>query len=133
MLAASRWGHAEIAQILLDNGADVNVPVTALDNALIHACQMSNEKLVKILLDKGADANASGGYSLQSAVQLASERGSGNIVEMLVAKGAVMPGEGMKIPICKGEPDPLAKSDGPDPEAGIAVPPAHGTTSPTPK
>ena len=131
--AASRWGHAEIAQILLDNGADVNVPVTALDNALIHACQMSNEKLVKILLDKGADANASGGYSLQSAVQLASERGSGNIVEMLVAKGAVMLGEGMKIPICKGEPDPLAKSDGPDPEAGIAVPPAHGTTSPTPK
>ena len=130
LLAALDQERAEVVQFLLDNGADVNVPVTALDSALIHACQMSNEKLVKIFLDKGADANALSGYYRQSAVQIASERGSRSIVEMLVAKGAAMTGEGMKFLICKGEPDPLATSDGPDPEA-IAVPLAHGTISPT--
>lgn len=44
--------------------------------------------MVKMLLDRGADVNAG-----CSALRIASRFGHGNIVEMLLAKGAVMPEE----------------------------------------
>jgi ankyrin repeat protein len=54
---SSRWGHVEIARVLLEHGAD-----TAAGN-YIHLCPLrlailgGHEKLVQVLLEHGADAN----------------------------------------------------------------------------
>ena len=52
--------------------------------------------MVKLLLDEGADVNAVGGTSKRSAVELAFRKGHENIVNMLLAHGAVMPEGGIE-------------------------------------
>lgn len=48
-------------QLLLDNGADVNVSGGEYDTALQAASRNSLKSIVQALLDRGADVNASGG------------------------------------------------------------------------
>ena len=124
---ASEKGYENIVMMLLDKGANVNTyAARSRRSALQLASRNGHQNVVKMLLDQGADVNGCNDKIWGSALQYASKRGHKNIMKMLVAKGAVIPSERGR------EFDPLAKSNGPDPEA-IAAPRAHDTTSPTPE
>ncbi|KAI0479765.1 ankyrin repeat-containing domain protein [Xylaria cf. heliscus] len=98
--AASDGGYLEIAQMLLESGADVNAMNENFDeeeceeftwsdygSALYNASYRGHEEIVRLLLDRGADVNAIGGkhgYALQAA----SHNGYRNIVQFLLEQGA---------------------------------------------
>ncbi|KAI0193916.1 hypothetical protein EV127DRAFT_360238 [Xylaria flabelliformis] len=99
--AASDGGYLEIAQMLLDNGADVNAMDERFDeweckefntrsdygSALYNASYRGHEEIVRLLLDRGADVNAIGG-EYGYALQAASHNGHQNIVQVLLEQGA---------------------------------------------
>lgn len=83
------FGHEEIAQLLLEHGADVNAPsknaqrVTPLHAAVARR----NVKLVGELLGRGADPNAeqAGGFT---PLHGAAYHGDREVVEALLSRGA---------------------------------------------
>ncbi|MDQ3290086.1 MAG: ankyrin repeat domain-containing protein, partial [Bacteroidota bacterium] len=48
-------GYAEIAQLLIDNGADLNIQNGSGGTALMFATMFGRNKLVKLLTEAGAD------------------------------------------------------------------------------
>ena len=90
---AACYGHYEMAELLLDKGADVNAQGGHYGNALQGASLRGHEQSVKLLLDKGADTNAQGG-SYGNALQGASSRGHEQIVKLLLDKGADVNAQG---------------------------------------
>jgi len=61
LLFAVRAGHLEVANILLDAGADVNDAVSDGQSALVVAATNANWQMAAYLLDRGADPNHAGG------------------------------------------------------------------------
>ncbi|KAJ5100637.1 hypothetical protein N7456_006689 [Penicillium angulare] len=55
---ASRNGHLDCVNFLLDKGSDLNAQGGRLGNALYAASVKGHEDVVRILLDRGADVNA---------------------------------------------------------------------------
>lgn len=77
----------EVAQWLLDKGADVNAEGGEYGNALQAAAVGGKESLVQVLLDRGANVNPkSGEYG--SALQAAAFGGKERIVHLLLDRGA---------------------------------------------
>ena len=83
----SREGHKEIAQVLLDKGADVNAQGGDLGNALYAASAAGHKEIVQQLLDKGADVNAQGGRFV-NALYAASAGGHKEVVQQLLDNSA---------------------------------------------
>jgi ankyrin repeat protein len=86
---AAFFGHPELANALLDRGADVNARFTnSMKNTPLHAAAAGGQvELVGLLLDRGADANSpqeAGWTALHSAAQ----SGNREMVEVLLAHGA---------------------------------------------
>lgn len=54
----------ELAKLLIDKGADVNIENEFGDTALIYISDMGNLELAKLLLDKGADINVKNNYGV---------------------------------------------------------------------
>lgn len=82
LLYAVRAGHVEIARLLLGNGADVNVAISATDPRYpglspLHAAAISgNADMVRLLLERGADPSARDGQGLtplESALKVGQE------------------------------------------------------------
>lgn len=99
-LRAALSGDVTVMKLLLDHGADPNIPTFAGSTALMAAAGInwmggqtyteSKESLmeaVKICLDHGADVNAENTMGLR-AIFGAVNRGSDDIVQLLVDKGA---------------------------------------------
>jgi uncharacterized protein len=99
-LRAALAGDISLMRLLLDRGADPNIPTFAGTTALMAAAGVnwmsgqtfteSNEALmeaVKLCLDKGADVNAKNSMGV-TAVIGAANRGSDDILEFLVQQGA---------------------------------------------
>ena len=58
---AARYSHNEIVELLIDNGADVNVKGGNLGGMpLHHAAFEGHKEIVELLLAKSADVNAKG-------------------------------------------------------------------------
>ena len=74
-------------QLLLDEGADVNVQGGKYGNASRAASIKSHEAVVRLLLDNGADVNARSGAH-NSAVRAASENGHHEVMQVLLDHGA---------------------------------------------
>ena len=55
---AASWGHMEIAELLIDNGADVNVKSGFGQTPLHWACMNKGRHVAELLITKGADVNA---------------------------------------------------------------------------
>ncbi|KFY31801.1 hypothetical protein V493_00784 [Pseudogymnoascus sp. VKM F-4281 (FW-2241)] len=90
---ASRGGLANIASLLVEEGADVNAQGGDYGNALQAASRRGHDKIVEVLLSKGADVNMQGG-SCYNALQAASAGGHDKIVEVLLSKGADVNAQG---------------------------------------
>jgi ankyrin repeat protein len=99
-LRAALSGDTTLMRLLLDNGADPNIPTLAGTTALMAAAGVnwvvaqtyteSKEALleaVKLCLEKGADINATNSMGL-TALLGAANRGSNEIIEFLVENGA---------------------------------------------
>ena len=71
------YDFTDVAEILLDNGADVN-----LQNPLLFAARTGNLKMVQLLMSKGANINATNSTG-QNALQIAEKQGHKNIVKFL--------------------------------------------------
>jgi uncharacterized protein len=86
---AAFFGHPELANALLDRGADVNARSTnSMKNTPLHAAAAGGKiELMRLLLDRGAGANASqeGGWT---ALHSAAQSGNREMVELLLAYGA---------------------------------------------
>ena len=86
---AAFFGHAQIAKLLLQHGADVHARSrNAMDNQPIHAAAAGRKAdVIAVLLEYGADANTRqhGGWT---PLHAASQNGDGNLVRLLMAHGA---------------------------------------------
>jgi hypothetical protein len=83
LMKAAKNGNFEIAQVLLDNGADINLRVWFRGNsALMEAAQNGQLKMVKLLLQNGAYVkfrNSEG----KTALDLAEEAGYQEIADFI--------------------------------------------------
>ena len=86
LIWASLEGHEKIANMLLDQGADVHAR-NEIDTALIAASRRGHEEIVNMLLNSGADVDfPDGRYG--TALIRASSTGQARIVNILLNKGA---------------------------------------------
>lgn len=99
-LRASLSGDITVMRLLLDHGADPNIPTFAGTTALMAAAgvnwaenqtytesKQSLMEALKLCLDKGADVNAANSMGITALIG-AVNRGSDDMVELLVQKGA---------------------------------------------
>ena len=75
-----------MAQILLDNGADVNSK-EGFCSALQAACLTGNKDIIQLLLGKGADVNAIGQYPL-SPLEIVHKVDNEEIIQLFIRSGA---------------------------------------------
>ncbi|KAL8837870.1 MAG: hypothetical protein Q9170_002345 [Blastenia crenularia] len=86
-IAVSFGERGQIIQVLLDNGADINLQNKIGYTPLHVAATRKHEKVVQLLLDEGADIDAHSephGTALYQAVQEGREK----VVQMLLSRGA---------------------------------------------
>lgn len=85
---AAFFGHRDVAELLLDEGAEIHaVSTNRMENMPLHAAAANGRtELVELLLDRGADVNAQArGWS---PLHLAVGNQSGDLVRLLLARGA---------------------------------------------
>lgn len=89
-LATAAWGgHKEIVDLLIENGADVNLISGDYGSALAAAALSGYKNIVNILIEHGADVNLllpSGNYG--SALAAAAWGEDKEIVDLLIEEGA---------------------------------------------
>uniref|UniRef100_A0A0D2YEN9 NACHT domain-containing protein n=1 Tax=Fusarium oxysporum (strain Fo5176) TaxID=660025 RepID=A0A0D2YEN9_FUSOF len=93
--AASFNGNLRVVQLLLDNGADVNVEGGEYGNALPAASSRGHLEVVQLLLNNGADVNAED-YRYGNALQAASLESDLEVMQLLLDKGADVNAQGGK-------------------------------------
>jgi ankyrin repeat protein len=86
LMSASGAGHIDIAKLLIDKGADVNVKSNDGWTALIDASVNGHVNVVKLLIDKGVDVNANRDIGTTALVS-ASGAGHIDVVKLLIDKG----------------------------------------------
>jgi ankyrin repeat protein len=88
---AAAYGHRNIAEFLLDRGANVDVKSRdGLEQTPLHlAAEQGNTDVAKLLIERGADVNA---RDIAGATPLgwAALRGHKNIATFLIARGAIV-------------------------------------------
>jgi uncharacterized protein len=91
LIWAARSGSVDAIKVLLDAGADVNLPGSTGDNwdatPLQHAILQRKPAAVRLLLDRGADVNRGAGGSL-TPLFLAAGDTDPAILKLLLAHGA---------------------------------------------
>ncbi|KAF8146678.1 ankyrin repeat-containing domain protein [Mycena galopus ATCC 62051] len=87
LISAVSWGQKEIAQLLLEKGANVNLIAGKYGSALSEACYYQRQQIVQLLLEKGADANLTGEED-GSPLYIACNQGYQDIAQLLLENGA---------------------------------------------
>ncbi|XP_052072937.1 uncharacterized protein LOC127711032 [Mytilus californianus] len=82
---ASFMGHTDIARLLLDHKANVNVKKKDGTTSLFYACEVGHEDIVELLLEKGADQKICR-KDKTSPVDIATRNGHDSILMMLKGK-----------------------------------------------
>jgi ankyrin repeat protein len=92
LIWASRTGSIDAIKLLLDSGADVNLPGPTGDNwdatPLQHAILQRQAAAVRVLLDRGADPNRSAGPEGLTPLLLAAGDTDPTFLKALLAHGA---------------------------------------------
>lgn len=86
---ARSYGHYEIVRLLLDAGANVNVPVQYSRSPLDVAESMHRQDIIPILLQAGADRTSRAGYYSEPLMQ-AVENYDKEAVVILLEYGATV-------------------------------------------
>ena len=84
---AAKHGHNEIAELLIENGADVSAKSLKGLTPLHHAASEGHKEIAELLIAGGADVNAKT-KSGTTPLHLAAWKGHKVIAELLIAKGA---------------------------------------------
>ncbi|XP_797811.4 uncharacterized protein LOC593232 [Strongylocentrotus purpuratus] len=84
---AANGGHDEIVALLLDNGANIEIPVKYGMTPLLAAVDRKHLTTTKLLLARGADVNAQS-QNGDTALHLAAYRGSSHLCRLLLEFGA---------------------------------------------
>ncbi|XP_076107833.1 uncharacterized protein LOC143076084 [Mytilus galloprovincialis] len=79
---ASFMGHTDIARLLLDHKANVNVKKKDETTPLFYACEVGHEDIIELLLEKGANQKICR-KDKTSPVDIATRNGHDSIVKML--------------------------------------------------
>ncbi|KAL9090110.1 MAG: hypothetical protein Q9159_002175 [Coniocarpon cinnabarinum] len=91
--AASRNGHKEVVQILLDNGAHVGTQQDGPNSFALEAASIAGHKeIVEILLDRDTTVNPGENRDYRTALEAASMGGHADIVQTLLDHGADVSG-----------------------------------------
>lgn len=90
---AALWGHAKALELLLENGAQVNVVGGQLGTALQAAAYQGHLGIVEFLLQKGANVREQCGQ-FHTALQAAAVWGHLAIVQFLIQAGADVNAQG---------------------------------------
>ena len=86
---AITYGHKEIGELLITNGADMNAKSGRKEwTPLYLAIFLNRWEFAELLIAKGADVNLSNKDGTTPLHRAAGERGQKEIVELLIAKGA---------------------------------------------
>ncbi len=92
LIWAARSGSLEAINLLLDSGADVNLPGSTGDNwdatPLQHAILQRQPAAARLLLDRGADLNRGAGPGSLTPLLLAAGDTDPSILNLLLAHGA---------------------------------------------
>ncbi|KAA0146900.1 hypothetical protein FNF31_07679 [Cafeteria roenbergensis] len=86
-MSASEHGHAHVARLLLDRGADLKATNQDGAAALAMAADRSEVDTVRLLLDRGADLEAKDNDGA-TALMGAAARGHTDVVRLLLDRGA---------------------------------------------
>ena len=84
---ASRRGDVNAAEVLIDDGADVNAATEMGETPLSVASSAGHAGVAELLITRGADPNASFGYG-QAPLAAAGAAGNRGVMESLIARGA---------------------------------------------
>ena len=87
LIGAARNGHLAAVRLLLDRGADPNLPVRGDGNPLIMAAREGHADVVALLLDRGASIDQVVPDDENALIQ-ASGSGQLAVVSLLVKRGA---------------------------------------------
>lgn len=102
LVAAVRRADVKAIEILLDNGADLNIVNDSLYSALMEAVKLEDEALVDLLIRKGADVNLTVDPTdsalddpevndeITTALELAAKKGNITMINRLVEEGALL-------------------------------------------
>jgi ankyrin repeat protein len=85
---AAHWDNLEIAQLLIDAGADVNASNVFADSPLWEACNNASAGMVEKLTKAKANPNAPALRSGETALMRCARTGNVRAVELLLASGA---------------------------------------------
>lgn len=89
LMVACDKNHAEIAEILLNYGANVEAIFMNGATPLYITCHLGNEKITELLLQRGANPNVIDKQGT-SVVHLACRKGNVNILQLLLQHGVSM-------------------------------------------
>ena len=87
LLSASRYGHADVVQLLLEHGADVNVQAADLWASLHLASAYGHLKVAELLVERGAEVDARS-EDQQTPLDLASGSGNLEVAYLLIKSGS---------------------------------------------
>ena len=92
LIVATTRGHADIVQMLIAKGADVNARNKEGATPLMGAIMGGRKDIVSLLLDRGADVNASTATTTQvhaiTPLFMAIPKGDKDFVQLLITRGA---------------------------------------------
>ena len=87
LMLASYHGHADLARLLIEHGADREVANDRGQTPLAAAAYQGDRAMVQLLLERGADVNGSG-HTGTTALMTAAMFNRTAIVDLLLAHGA---------------------------------------------
>lgn len=87
LIWVAKKGHAEVAEVLLKYGADVNIKSNHGTTALMWTARRGYEEVAEVLLKYGADVNVKNNYA-STALIWAAKYGNTEVAEILLEHGA---------------------------------------------
>eukprot|EP01036_Dinobryon_divergens_P031629 gene31629-41062_t len=88
LFVAAKNAHQDVMKLLLDRGANPNLPNKNGTTPLHMTAQKSSPEVVTILLEQGADPNLTEKNYVETSLHWAAEKGHRNIVALLLERGA---------------------------------------------